>query len=112
MNLDYTGNYIHATNGSGQNDYLSIQNYDSNYDWFAGFLTNKTDASNKYFLLTNLRVDNSKTAKLVITNDSACQLQGNKHRNFTTGYSVKYIYYILFFFADPQEKVFLPRLFL
>src|SRR3989339_1318994 len=69
-NLDYTGNYIHAVNNTGQNDYLAIQNYDANYDWFAGFLHNKTDAANEYFLLTNLRTDDSRIAKLVITNNS------------------------------------------
>jgi hypothetical protein len=74
LNLNYSGNFINIGN-QGKNistknefDYLSIEKSDKRYHWHAGFFEQKNQPDNKHFLLTNLDVNSSVTAKLEISN--------------------------------------------
>jgi len=75
MGLDYTGNYINIEYQEqppedNEQDYLSIQHYGMSYFWHAGFFNYNNFPDNKYFLLTNLRVNYDVEAKLIVSNNT------------------------------------------
>lgn len=85
LNLDYTGDFIHETyhpplNNSGgktettgTHDYLSLilNHYsNNNYDYHAGLFAYHNSSDNKFFLLSNLRMDGNRQATFSITNNT------------------------------------------
>jgi len=76
LKLNYLGQYAKRTPSTSPYDpiitwdFLTIQDNDSYYNWHAGLLNDKTYSDNEYFLLVNLNTEASKTAELLITNNS------------------------------------------
>ena len=76
LKLNYLGHYAKRTPSTSPYDpiitwdFLTIQDNDSYYNWHAGLLNDKTYSDNEYFLLVNLNTEASKTAELLITNNS------------------------------------------
>ncbi|MDP2301011.1 MAG: hypothetical protein Q8N03_01140 [Ignavibacteria bacterium] len=72
LNIEYQEHALPKYLGNSA-DYLSVQHFGMSYHWHAGFFGNLNYPDNKYFLLTNLRINTPVVAKLNLTN--------------TTGYS-------------------------
>ncbi len=73
INLKYSVGYIHVSNTNhsvNSNDFLTIADYGSDYNWQTGFLNDKVNSDNKYFFIANLRTDGSRTACLHFTNNT------------------------------------------